>query len=192
MAGLQDIEPTVAKLMRLEGSVGLTTVLIGEARLEQVIQPTNDSLMDVLASGPVPPNPAELLGLPHMQQLIAEASRRYDTVIIDSPPLLPVTDAAVLSRVADGTLVVVGSGVARRPELEKALEKLEMVDARVLGLLLTRVRGGDAGTYHYEYVYGQDGQSSSRASRDKNEPAPISSARARTGRRPTRAIQPVQ
>ncbi len=183
---------TVAKLMRLEGSVGLTTVLIGEARLEQVIQPTNDSLMDVLASGPVPPNPAELLGLPHMQQLIAEASRRYDTVIIDSPPLLPVTDAAVLSRVADGTLVVVGSGVARRPELEKALEKLEMVDARVLGLLLTRVRGGDAGAYHYEYVYGQDGQSSSRASRDKNAPAPISSARARTGRRPTRAIQPVQ
>ena len=184
--------PTVAKLMRLEGSVVLTTVLIGEARLEQVIQPTNDSLMDVLASGPVPPNPAELLGLPHMQQLIAEASRRYDTVIIDSPPLLPVTDAAVLSRVADGTLVVVGSGVARRPELEKALEKLEMVDARVLGLLLTRVRGGDAGAYHYEYVYGQDGHSSSRASRDKNEPAPISSARARTGRRPTRAIQPVQ
>ena len=106
--------PTVAKLMRLEGSVGLTTVLIGEARLEQVIQPTNDSLMDVLASGPVPPNPAELLGLPHMQQLIAEASRRYDTVIIDSPPLLPVTDAAVLSRVTDGTLVVVGSSIARR------------------------------------------------------------------------------
>jgi len=88
-----------------------------------------------------------------MQQLLAEASRRYNTIIIDSPPLLPVTDAAVLSRIADGTLVVVGGSVARRPQLAKALENLDRVDARVLGLLLTRVRRRDSNSYYYEYEY---------------------------------------
>jgi len=90
-----------------------------------------------------------------MQQLLTEASRRHDTVIIDSPSLLPVTDAAVLSRlsrITDGTLVVVGSSIVRRPQLGKALE---WVDTRILGLLLTRARGHNAGhgQYHSDYSY---------------------------------------
>jgi len=145
--------PKVARYLSVEGGVGLTTVLIGEAQLGDVVQPCGVNDLHVVAAGALPPNPAELLGLPQMQQLLAEASRRYDTVIIDAPPLLPVTDAAVLSRITDGTLVVVGSSIARRPELAKALEALERVDTRILGLLLTRARGHDAGHYRYDYSY---------------------------------------
>ena len=145
--------PKVARYLSVEGGVGLTTVLIGEAKLGDVVQPCGVSDLHVVAAGALPPNPAELLGLPQMQQLLAEASRRYDTVIIDAPPLLPVTDAAVLSRITDGTLVVVGSSIARRPQLAKALEALERVDTRILGLLLTRARGHDAGHYRYDYSY---------------------------------------
>ncbi|WIY83004.1 polysaccharide biosynthesis tyrosine autokinase [Propionimicrobium sp. PCR01-08-3] len=188
--------PAVAKYLHAEPSVGLTTVLIGEAELGEVIQPTSDSLMDVLASGPVPPNPAELLGLPHMQQLIENASKRYDTVIVDAPPLLPVTDATVLSRIADGTLVVVGAGVAKRPELDAALEKLDMVDARILGLLLTRVNQRDSSTYTYEYTYGPDSPKAGQTkikTRTKNPGGTYSSgAEHKTGRRAEREAQPVQ
>lgn len=145
--------PKVARYLSVEGGVGLTTVLIGEAQLGDVVQQCGVNDLHVVAAGALPPNPAELLGLPQMQQLLAEASRRYDTVIIDAPPLLPVTDAAVLSRTTDGTLVVVGSSIARRPQLAKALEALERVDTRILGLLLTRARGHDAGHYRYDYSY---------------------------------------
>lgn len=145
--------PKIASYLNVEGAVGLTTILIGEASLEEVVQPHGTGGLDVLASGPIPPNPAELLGHPRMARLVAEASSRYDTVIIDSPPLLPVTDAAVLSRLADGMLVVVGAGRVKRPELANALASLERVDARVLGLVLNRVRERDADTYGYRYTY---------------------------------------
>ena len=144
--------PKIASYLNVEGAVGLTTVLIGDASLEDVVQPHGTVNLDVLASGPIPPNPAELLGHPRMAKLIAAASERYDTVIIDSPPLLPVTDAAVLSRLSDGMLVVVGAGTVKRPELGNALASLERVDARVLGLLLNRVRERDADTYGYRYT----------------------------------------
>ncbi len=147
-------KPKVAKFLSIEGSVGLTTVLIGEAELDDVIQPVGTRNLSVLASGPTPPNPAELLGMNRMRTLIADVSRRFDTVIIDAPPLLAVTDAAVLSQVTDGVLVVVGSGDVKRPELSNALAALDQVDARVLGLLLGKVRARDAAAYGYKYSYG--------------------------------------
>lgn len=145
--------PTVAKNLMLEGSVGLTTILIGEARLEDVVQPLELSSLEVLASGPIPPNPAELLGFDAMRQLLAEATARYDIVIIDSPPLLPVTDAAVLAQITNGALVVASSGTVRRPELASALASLEQVDARVLGVVLNKVRAKANDQYGYRYNY---------------------------------------
>ena len=143
--------PTVAKQLKLEGSVGLTTVLIGEAKLAEVVQPYGSTPLDVLPSGPIPPNPAEILGHRRMHSLIEDASRLYDTVIIDSSPLLPVTDAAVLSRATGGVLVVAGSGVVKRPELANALQSLERVDAQVLGIVLNRIEVKDSDTYSYSY-----------------------------------------
>lgn len=142
--------PRLLDYMGLISSVGLTNVLIGQAELDDVLQPYAESLT-VLGCGPIPPNPSELLGSNAMSELVRELESRFDHVIIDAPPLLPVTDAAVLSRVADGTIVVVGAGVVNRDQLSKALASLDNVDANVLGLVMNRLplRASDAYSYYY-------------------------------------------
>ena len=148
--------PRVATQLKLEGAVGLTTVLIGDARLGDVVQPYGRTPLDVLTAGRVPPNPAELLGHARMRALLEDASKLYDTVIIDSPPLLPVTDAAVLAGETAGVVVVVGSGIVKRPELTASLEVLERVEARVLGLVLNRVKLSEGEAYGYRHSYYSD------------------------------------
>lgn len=128
--------PNVADLMSLEGAAGLTTVLIGRAEFDDVVQEWADTRLDVLTSGEVPPNPSELLASSAMQQLLVDLQQRYDFVILDTAPLLPVTDAAILSRVAVGTIVVANARRVRRGQLTEALGFLEQVDARVLGVVL--------------------------------------------------------
>lgn len=145
--------PSVADLLGLEGGAGLTTILIGQATLDDVVQPQGDTGLDVLTSGPIPPNPSELLGFPEMRKLVDEATQRYDVVILDTPPLLPVTDAAILSRITSGALIVVGSRIVRRPELDAALASLDRVETRVLGLVLNKVQKTDEDAYGYGYSY---------------------------------------
>jgi non-specific protein-tyrosine kinase len=113
-----------------------------------------DGAIDVLPSGPIPPNPSELLGSRGMGELLDQLTGRYDLVLIDAPPLLPVTDAAVLASRADGTLLVARVGRTRREQVRKAMEALRAVDARVLGTVLNMVplkgRTGDG----YDSYYG--------------------------------------
>jgi succinoglycan biosynthesis transport protein ExoP len=148
--------PRIANHFGLEGEAGLTTILIGQASLDDVVQTHGVSGLDVLASGPIPPNPSELLGFPEMKDLLHEATSRYDVVILDTPPLLPVTDAAILAHIASGALIVVGSRIVRRPELGSALESLDHVDTRVLGLVLNKVQKEDEDRYGYGYEYTYD------------------------------------
>lgn len=162
--------PTVARSLMLEGSVGLSSVLIGEASLDEVVQPVGTSGLEVLASGPIPPNPAELLGFADMARLLEDAKQRYDAVIIDSPPLLPVTDAAVLSQAVSGTLVVAASGGVKAPELARSLGSLEQLDARVLGVVLNRVRAQSSEQESYRYRYHAHGGSDARQGRDSSRP----------------------
>ncbi len=119
--------PSVAEYLGIEGRAGLTSVLIGKAELNDVIQQQGDRELYVVTSGPIPPNPSEILGSAAMRELMSAAMEAYDIVIIDSPPLLPVTDAAVLSRLAEGTVVVVGADRTHRHQLEGALEALDGV-----------------------------------------------------------------
>jgi capsular exopolysaccharide synthesis family protein len=139
--------------MGMEGSVGLTNVLIGKAQLGDVLQQFTDTSVYVIGSGSVPPNPSELLGSTAMIDTLRELESRFDVVIIDSPPLLPVTDAAVLSSIAGGTVVVVGAGMVDRDHLAKSLQALDAVNARVLGLVLNLLptKGGDS--YYYPGGY---------------------------------------
>lgn len=146
--------PSVAPVMGLEGSAGLTTVLIGQAGLQDVVQPWRDGKLDVLTSGPVPPNPSELLGSAAMAGLLRDLTATYDVVLLDSPPLLPVTDAAILSRRAGGTLVVVGTDRIHKAELHEALGALEAVDAHVVGLVLNKVAQREFSAYASGYSYG--------------------------------------
>jgi capsular exopolysaccharide synthesis family protein len=143
----------VAKLCGLEGSVGLTTVLIGEAELDDVLQPWADTGVTVLTAGAVPPNPLQLLDSPAMAELLDELTVRFDVVLLDAPPVLPVADAAVLSRLAAAALVVVGAGRTTRQQLRKVLESLGSVGANVAGVVVTRASRRDAGgRAGYEYV----------------------------------------
>lgn len=104
----------------MEGSVGLTNVLIGDADLEDMLQPYGDSNLTVLGCGPIPPNPAELLGSARMRSLIQDLEQRFDIVLIDAPPLLPVTDAAVLTSITDGAILVVGAGVIKNEHFARS------------------------------------------------------------------------
>ncbi len=101
--------PSIAEYLGIEGGVGLTTVLIGRAEVEDVVQPLGKTSLDLLPAGQIPPNPSELLGSMAMADLLERLSASYDMVLLDSPPLLPVTDAVVLSNLAGGALVVVGA-----------------------------------------------------------------------------------
>lgn len=148
--------PTIARYLGLEGGAGLTSVLSGRADLEDVTQPLETEGLEVLASGPIPPNPSELLGSKSMQNLLTEAAATYDFVVIDTAPMLAVTDAVALSRYVGGTVVVAESERVRRPQLSQALEKLDVVEARLLGVVLNRVRRGSRGFYSYDYSHTSD------------------------------------
>lgn len=143
----------VAKYLNIEGSVGLTTVLIGRADLEDVVQPIGEGGFEVVAAGEIPPNPAELLASDAMKRLLAEVTLRYDTVVLDAAPLLPVTDAAILSTMTGGALIVAGSGTVTVPELEDAVDTLDQVNGTTLGIVLNKAKVGNGDGYYYHYKH---------------------------------------
>jgi len=145
--------PSLHTILGLEGSAGLSTVLIGQAELRDVVQPVGMERLDVLTSGTVPPNPNELLGSSAMEELLEEATMRYDIVIIDAAPMLPVTDAAVLSQFVGGVVVVAESERVRRAEIDRSMGKLEAVGAKVVGVVLNRVRGSASAQDAYGDAY---------------------------------------
>ena len=147
--------PKAVELFGLVEGVGLTNLLVGKATFDAVVQSVPGADLDVLASGPVPPNPSELLGSHQMESLLTELKQRYDTIVIDAPPLLPVTDAAVLARVSDGAVLVVRHSKTRREELETAREAFTSVNARVLGVILNMIPSTGRG-YGYSYGYGYE------------------------------------
>lgn len=147
--------PMVAEYLGLESGAGLTTALVGAADVNDLLQPWGEDALYVLASGRVPPNPSELLGSEKMKQLITRLENTFDAVIIDAPPLLPVTDAAVLAQQVGGVVLVVGVQKVRTTDVEKSIAALGMVNADLLGLVLNRLpsKGPDAyayGRYSYE------------------------------------------
>ena len=140
--------PAVADVARLEASVGLTTVLVGQASIDDVVQKWASSTLDVITSGKLPPNPLQLVDSQGMFDLLSELRARYDVVVVDSPPLLAVADAAVLSQHVDGAIVTVTAGRTTRNELSRALEALSVARGHLIGVILTRARSG-----HNERAY---------------------------------------
>lgn len=132
--------PRIGEYLGVESSVGLTDVLIGKYEWQEVLQEYRPNL-DVIVCGTVPPNPAELASGEIMESLLRDFEGTYDVVVVDSPPLLPVTDAAVLSKRTAGAIVVVNSGRRGTPrgDVAQALDMLGTVGARVLGIVLNRV-----------------------------------------------------
>src|SRR5680860_397476 len=146
--------PKVAGMLRLESAVGLTTVLVGRVDLREAIQDHSVPNLSVLTSGALPPNPAELLQSLAMGEVLTRLRAEYDVIIIDAPPLLPVTDAALLASQSDGALIVVRHGKTTRDQLRHAIERLDSVDARALGVVLNMVPNRKSGDSYYGYGYG--------------------------------------
>lgn len=170
----------VAKTMGLPGGAGLSDVLAGRAALSEVLQRTDKSNnLLVLTAGSVPPNPSEVLGSERMHTLLADLTK-HATVIIDAPPLLPVTDGAVLTHQADGALIVVTLGKTTYDLLEKALDTLRKARGRALGIVLNKspLRGADAATYSYEYRHDYTAKTAEASSADAQPQAPKSSHKA--------------
>jgi polysaccharide biosynthesis transport protein len=163
--------PSMSEYFGIEDNVGLTTVLIGRADVEDVVQPLGTTTLDLLPVGQIPPNPSELLGSPAMAGLLDRLTESYDTVLLDSPPLLPVTDAAVLTKLAGGALVVVGADCIHRPQLQEALGSLQTAGARVLGIVINKIDRREVGTYsaHYGGGYAFTGGDQSKADRVKSK-----------------------
>ncbi|GAP57204.1 tyrosine-protein kinase YwqD [Arthrobacter sp. Hiyo1] len=147
--------PMVDDYLGLDRNAGLTTALIGSADINDLLQPWGEDPFYVLTSGQIPPNPSELLGSQEMKNLIERLEQAFDTVVIDAPPLLPVTDAAVLSQHVGGVVVVVGTQKLKRQDLEKALKALELVESKVLGVVLNRLPSKGPDAYSYSY-YGKE------------------------------------
>jgi len=153
--------PRVDDYLGLERNAGLTTALVGSADVNDLLQHWGDDELYVLTSGQVPPNPSELLGSDSMRQLILRLESAFDAVIIDAPPLLPVTDAAVLAQRVGGVVLVTGSSRVRVQDLQKSLAALSMVDAALLGVVLNLlpVKGPDAYAYSYYSYESKSGRS---------------------------------
>lgn len=142
-------KPTAHYTFQQDNFRGLTTVLTRQTSLSETIQPTRIENLDILTSGPIPPNPAELLSSRAMEDLLAAAYHIYDMVIFDTPPVLAVTDAQILANQCDGTVLVIASGSTDKDSAIKAKELLESAKAKLLGVVLNMKKLNESSYYYY-------------------------------------------
>lgn len=145
-------KPVQHKQFHLDNHRGLTNLLAQDLDQGDVVRATEVENLWLLTSGPIPPNPSELLGSHKMRVFLEKAAAQYDTVLVDAPPVIAVTDAAVLAPLVDGVLLVVKSAVTRVDMIKDAKAQLEKASARILGVVLNAVKmqGED---YQYYYYY---------------------------------------
>lgn len=142
-------KPTVHYTFGLTNILGLTNVLTRQSELDEAINRTDLDTLDVLTSGPIPPNPAELLSSKALQQLLQKAKGIYDIIIFDTPPVLAVTDAQLLANQCDGTILVVYSGKTEIESAKKAKEMLVAAKAKLLGVVLNNKKMEKTDYYYY-------------------------------------------
>jgi capsular exopolysaccharide synthesis family protein len=147
--------PKIGEFFGIDEQAGLTSVLLGEHTLEETLVPVPGvDRLTLLPAGPIPPNPAELLNGDQVRDIVGRLRDQFDLVLIDSPPVLPVTDAAILSQYADATLMLAAAGQTRRADLHRAAEKLDQVGTMILGIVLNKVTRQTSRDYGYGYGYG--------------------------------------
>ncbi len=166
--------PRLHEIFELSNDKGFTSVLLGQVELNDALReiPGTHGMARVLTSGPLPPNPSELLSSPRVQKLIDEVAERVDVVVLDTPPVLPVTDALVVSRCVDAVILVTAAGTTTRRVAQRAVELLRQVGAPLRGLVLNRA--SDKFGYGYGYGYG-NGYGANEG--DKEKPTERSSRR---------------
>ena len=172
-------KPALHKIFNLERNSGIVNILVGEATFDDVINRNVLGLsLDVLASGPVPPNPSELLMSPAFQQLIDDYRDKYDYIILDAPPSLNISDAAIVGKLSDGIIYVVSAGQTRVDNAAHAVEQLQSLDIPVIGVILNRFSpkgwnaygyGGYSYGYYSYYSYSYDYSEYSKPDVEEND-----------------------
>jgi capsular exopolysaccharide synthesis family protein len=142
---------SIHKRMRCNNEVGLSNYLSGSKLPDEVVQLTDTENLILMSSGPLPPNPAELLNGPRLPSLLTLAAQSFDIVIIDGPPVMGLADAPILSRTTQSTLVVVAANETRKSVVKVAMRRLEMSRANIVGVLLNKFDQKEVG---YGYGYG--------------------------------------
>jgi capsular exopolysaccharide synthesis family protein len=152
--------PRLHKTFGIQGGLGLTTAILGEADVDKVIYHSDVSRLDILPCGPIPPNPTELFHTERFLRLIEQLSEKYDRLIFDSPPILVVADPLILSRAMDGVVLVIKSSQTSREIVKRAVRQMTDVKARILGTVLNDIdlQHRDYSYYYYRqygYYYGE-------------------------------------
>jgi protein-tyrosine kinase len=147
--------PALHKLFDLKNVRGLTTALLENLPIAEVAQPTSTPSLSVVTSGPLPPNPAELVGSRRMRDLLDSAEAAFDLVVCDSPPVIAVADGIALAAQCDGVVLVVRAGTVAHQVIRRCAEHIESVKGRILGVILNSVDLRRDGYYHYYRHYGR-------------------------------------
>ncbi|UTH00855.1 CpsD/CapB family tyrosine-protein kinase [Macrococcoides canis] len=148
-------KPTVQYTFETKNVFGLSNLITDQIKLEQAIQNTIVENLSIMTSGPIPPNPSELLASLRFKELIESLEQYFDFIIIDTPPVLAVTDAVIMSTIVDGTILVTNVETNNKHHLMKAKDGLLKSDANILGVVLNNVeKSGKDDYYYYEY-YGK-------------------------------------
>ena len=162
-------KPRLHEFFDVSNDVGFTSILLGDATVADALSPVKgERNLVVVPSGPVPPNPSELLSAKRTQEVLQMLGEQADFVLVDSPPVLPVSDSLVLSRLVDATILVIAAGATTRRGAHRAYEQLEQIDAPLIGVVLnsvetgTRYDGGYGSYGSYGYVYGSPKRSRAR------------------------------
>ena len=163
--------PTVHKRFSVSNMNGLSSVLTQQNTSGEVIQKTEIPGLDVVTSGPKPPNPSEMLGSKSMKDFIDEVSKDYDRVLIDAPPIGIVTDAAILTTMVEGVIFTIAAKEAPIDVAKHAIEQLQTVGANIIGVILNKVETKRSGYYSYRYYqeYYEDEESSAKRKKRKKK-----------------------
>lgn len=146
-------KPVMHKYFDLDNRLGLTNLLVQDLALEDVVNATEVEGLYVITSGPIPPNPSELLGSAKMAELLGKVMAQYDVVLLDAPPVIAVTDAALLAPLVDTVLLVLKTGSTRIEMAKDARNQLVKANAKSIGVVLNEARMHGGGYYRYYYYY---------------------------------------
>jgi capsular exopolysaccharide synthesis family protein len=158
-------KPNVHKNFLVSNLKGLSTVISGQSQWENTVIPTFIPNLSLLTSGPVAPNPSEMLGSHRMKRIIEDAKQTYDIVIIDTPPTLAVTDAQIVATNCDGVIIVTEHGRVKREYSKKVKAILEYVQAKILGVVINNIPKKAAESYNYYAYYSYYGESTKSKSK---------------------------
>lgn len=161
-------KPSIHKKFKISNEKGVTNFLLGEVTFEQATKVYKNKLF-IMTAGTIPPNPAEMLSSNKLKNFLKKVSDQFDMVIIDSPPVMAVTDAQILSTITDGVILVITSAQTEKVMAIKAKESLKKVNANILGVVLNRIKEENGKSYGYYYYYNEEENGEVKKKKRKKE-----------------------